>query len=50
VVSEEEIIIEDLNSTNGTFINGKQIKAHKIEEPVQINFGSSKLEIRIKSE
>lgn len=50
LISDDEIIIEDLNSTNGTFINGKQIKAFKVEEPVQINLGSSKIEIRIKAE
>lgn len=50
IVSEEEIIVEDLNSTNGTFINGKQINAFNIVEPVSINLGSSKIEIRIKPE
>ena len=50
VVNEDEILIEDLNSTNGTFINGKQINAYRITEPVSINLGSSKIEIRIKAE
>ncbi|MGA0130953.1 MAG: FHA domain-containing protein, partial [Candidatus Nanopelagicales bacterium] len=50
VVTDDEIIVEDLNSTNGTFINGKQINAFKVTEPVSINLGSSKIEIRIKPE
>lgn len=50
IISDDEIIVEDLNSTNGTFINGKQITAHRITEPVSINLGSSKIEIRIKPE
>lgn len=49
-ITQDEILIEDLNSTNGTFINGKQINAYSVTEPVGINLGSSKLEIRIKSE
>lgn len=49
-VTNKEILVEDLNSTNGTFINGKQIKAYLVTEPISINLGSSKLEIRIKSE
>ncbi len=50
IVTDDEIIVEDLNSTNGTFINGKQINAFKVTEPVSINLGSSKIEIRIKPE
>lgn len=49
-VSDDGILIEDLNSTNGTFINGKQISTFAVTEPVGVHLGSSKIEIRIKPE
>jgi hypothetical protein len=49
-MEDDEIVLQDNNSTNGTFINGKQIKVHTVNEPLQISIGSSKLEIRIKPE
>lgn len=35
--------IEDLNSTNGTFINGKETKAQLLNENDKINIGKHKI-------
>ena len=37
--------IEDLNSTNGTFINGKQIQKHLIKPGDVVQIGKLKLKI-----
>jgi len=36
----EQAIVEDLGSTNGTFVNGKRIKSHTLENEDQIHISS----------
>lgn len=35
----QEVVIEDLDSTNGTYINGKRVKAQSLEHDDIIKFG-----------
>ena len=44
-----DIILKDLNSTNGTFINGEQIKAETIVRPGQV-IRLGQVEVRIEDE
>ena len=44
----EKVIVKDLNSTNGTYINGERITELEVEE--QITFRVGVTEIRIASE
>jgi hypothetical protein len=41
IVSDEQIIIQDLGSTNGTFVNGEKIKRAKLNEGDRILIGTS---------
>ncbi len=45
VVTNEEVIIEDLNSRNGTFIDGKKISRAKIEPGQKISINQSLMEV-----
>jgi len=45
VLAEGEIAIEDLGSTNGTFVNGERIKQTRIEEGDRILIGTSILKL-----
>lgn len=44
-----DIVLKDLNSTNGTFINGEQIKAETIVRPGQV-IRLGQVEVRIEDE
>ena len=44
-VSDEQISIEDLGSTNGTFINGEKIKKSSLKEGDRILIGTSILKV-----
>lgn len=44
-VSGGSIVIEDLGSTNGTFVNGEKIKSHKLKESDRILVGTSILKV-----
>jgi hypothetical protein len=41
IVSDEQIVIQDLGSTNGTFVNGEKIKRAKLNEGDRILIGTS---------
>ena len=41
IVSEDQIVIQDLGSTNGTFVNGEKIKRAKLSEGDRILIGTS---------
>jgi pSer/pThr/pTyr-binding forkhead associated (FHA) protein len=41
IVTEEQIFIQDLGSTNGTFVNGEKIKRAKLNEGDRILIGTS---------
>jgi hypothetical protein len=41
IVSDDQIIIQDLGSTNGTFVNGEKIKRAKLNEGDRILVGTS---------
>ena len=48
IIVEDKVIVKDLNSTNGTYINGERITEIEVEE--QITFRVGVTEIRIASE
>jgi pSer/pThr/pTyr-binding forkhead associated (FHA) protein len=48
IIVDEKVIVKDLNSTNGTYINGERITEFEVEE--QITFRVGVTEIRIASE
>ena len=48
ITVEDKVIVKDLNSTNGTYINGERITEIEVEE--QITFRVGVTEIRIASE
>jgi hypothetical protein len=48
IIVDEKVIVKDLNSTNGTYINGERITELEVEE--QITFRVGVTEIRIASE
>ena len=48
IIVEDKVIVKDLNSTNGTYINGERITEIEVEE--QITFRVGVIEIRIASE
>jgi len=39
IISEEKVSLRDLNSTNGTFVNGSRIKEVTLQKNDQINVG-----------
>jgi pSer/pThr/pTyr-binding forkhead associated (FHA) protein len=41
IVSDDQIVIQDLGSTNGTFVNGEKIKRAKLNEGDRILIGTS---------
>jgi len=45
VLGNSSVYLRDLNSTNGTFLNGKKIKAEKINSGAMIKIGDSKLQV-----
>ena len=44
-----QYVIEDLNSTNGTFVNGERIKAYELAEGDLIRIGTSRFEVRLQN-
>jgi pSer/pThr/pTyr-binding forkhead associated (FHA) protein len=48
IIVDEKVTVKDLNSTNGTYINGERITELEVEE--QITFRVGVTEIRIASE
>ena len=44
-VVNDEFVIEDLNSTNGTFIDGKKISKEKLEQGNELQLSSIKLKV-----
>lgn len=46
--SVEEFFIEDLSSTNSTFVNNKEIKAHQLKEGDIIRIGRTRLKFSTK--
>jgi pSer/pThr/pTyr-binding forkhead associated (FHA) protein len=48
IIIDEKVIVKDLGSTNGTYINGERITEFEVEE--QITFRVGVTEIRIASE
>jgi uncharacterized Fe-S cluster-containing radical SAM superfamily protein len=48
IIVEDKVIVKDLNSTNGTYINGERITEIEVKE--QITFRVGVTEIRIASE
>ena len=45
LISEDRIIIQDLGSTNGTFVNGEKIKKARLQEGDRILIGTSILKL-----
>jgi pSer/pThr/pTyr-binding forkhead associated (FHA) protein len=45
----DEYMIEDLNSANGTYVNGELIKACSLTEGALIQIGTSKFRFRLQS-
>ncbi len=43
VLEGEDVMVEDLNSTNGTYINGKAVKQQKLENGDLIEIGKYKI-------
>ena len=50
VTSEENVVIQDLGSTNGTFVNGEKIKKARLKEGDRILIGTSILKLVLKAE
>ncbi len=44
-----EYIIEDLNSTNKTFVNNKEVERHSLKEGDVIRIGGTRLKFSLKS-
>jgi len=42
-----QYVIEDLKSTNGTFINGERVNVYPLEEGDLIRIGTSRFEVRL---
>jgi pSer/pThr/pTyr-binding forkhead associated (FHA) protein len=42
-------VIEDLNSTNGTYVNGERINAYSLAEDDLIRIGASRFEVRLQN-
>ncbi|MEZ4845430.1 MAG: DUF4388 domain-containing protein [Bdellovibrionota bacterium] len=49
LVSEDDVRIVDLESTNGSFVNGKKISEVKLKNGDKIKVGSSVIEVEIQS-
>ena len=45
IIEDDEFIIEDLNSTNGTYVNGKKISKSKIELGDELKLSSIKIKV-----
>ena len=41
----DEFVIEDLNSTNGTFIDGQKISKEKLEQGNELQLSSIKIKV-----
>ena len=46
---ESEYILEDMNSTNKTFVNNKEISSHSLKEGDVIRVGSTRLKFSLKT-
>ena len=44
-VVNDEFVIEDLNSTNGTFIDGQKISKEKLEQGNELRLSSIKIKV-----
>jgi pSer/pThr/pTyr-binding forkhead associated (FHA) protein len=51
VISNEDgqYVIEDLHSTNGTYVNGERINAHALAEGDLIRIGTLRFEVRLQN-
>ena len=45
VASEAELVVEDLDSTNGTFVNGARVETIALEEGDQLRIGRSRFTV-----
>jgi general secretion pathway protein A len=50
ITSPRRCIVEDLNSTNGTFVSAKRVKQHELEDGDVVNLGEHKLVYRDRRE
>ena len=48
LVHDDHIVLEDLASTNGTFVNGKRVEKHKLQLLDRIRIGDTYLKIDYK--
>jgi pSer/pThr/pTyr-binding forkhead associated (FHA) protein len=44
-----QYVLEDLNSTNGTYVNGERVKAYSLAEGDLIRVGASRFEVRLQN-
>jgi FHA domain/FhaA, N-terminal domain len=44
-VNAGEPVVRDLGSTNGTFVNGKRVRAHRLRDGDELLFGNTKMRI-----
>lgn len=45
VLSKKNIFLKDLDSTNGTFLNGKKISVERLKDGDQIEIGNTKIQV-----
>lgn len=43
ILEGDDVVLEDLNSTNGTYVNGKAVKTHKLDNGDVIEIGKYKI-------
>ena len=43
--SEAQLVVEDLDSTNGTYVNGERVKAMRLEEGDRLRVGRSEFSV-----
>ncbi len=50
-VTADEVLIEDLKSANGTFVNGKRVTdRHTLDDGDELRFGDLRFQVRVKSD
>lgn len=50
IIRAGKIVLFDLNSTNGSFVNGVRVREAELEEGIEVRLGQTKLQIEIVSE
>jgi pSer/pThr/pTyr-binding forkhead associated (FHA) protein len=49
-LTQERVVVEDLGSSNGTFVNGKQIERARLCDGDELDLGGHVFQVRLRNE